>query len=191
MRELVLFLAKSLVDQPDAVQVMETEGPEAIILELSVAPEDMGKVIGKQGRIAKAIRTVVKAATDKNAKPVFVEIQETCQTEGRQNNAVPGWRQSRHPAIESQLKQFFDGMHQFPVKWHFRPNRPKTHILRPEIDIGSKFHLLLGGVHAAACGFIIEGPAGPVAFGWRQKTQGRNFTGTVYNCAFSSHFFVL
>ena len=54
---------------------METEGPEAIILELSVAQEDMGKVIGKQGRIAKAIRTVVKAATDKNAKPVFVEIQ--------------------------------------------------------------------------------------------------------------------
>ena len=75
MRELVLFLAKSLVDQPDAVQVMETEGPEAIIRELSVAPVDMGKVIGKQGRIAKAIRTVVKAATDKNAKPVFVEIQ--------------------------------------------------------------------------------------------------------------------
>ena len=75
MRELVLYLAQSLVDQPDAVQVMETEGPEAIILELSVAPEDMGKVIGKQGRIAKAIRTVVKAATDKNAKPVFVEIQ--------------------------------------------------------------------------------------------------------------------
>ena len=75
MRELVLFLAKSLVDQPDAVQVMETGGPEAIILELSVAPDDMGKVIGKQGRIAKAIRTVVKAATDKNAKPVFVEIQ--------------------------------------------------------------------------------------------------------------------
>ena len=53
----------------------ETEGPEAIILELTVAPEDMGKVIGKQGRIAKAIRTVVKAATDKTAKPVFVEIQ--------------------------------------------------------------------------------------------------------------------
>ena len=75
MRELVLFLAKSLVDQPDAVQVMETEGPEAIILELSVAQEDMGKVIGKQGHIAKAIRSVVKAATEKNAKPVFVEIQ--------------------------------------------------------------------------------------------------------------------
>ncbi len=75
MRELVLFLAKSLVDQPDAVQVIETEGPEAIILELTVAPDDMGKVIGKQGRIAKAIRTVVKAATDKTSKPVFVEIQ--------------------------------------------------------------------------------------------------------------------
>ena len=75
MQELVLFLAKSLVDQPDAVKVTETEGPEAIILELSVAQEDMGKVIGKQGRIAKAIRTVVKAATDKTAKPVFVEIQ--------------------------------------------------------------------------------------------------------------------
>ena len=75
MQELVLFLAKSLVDQPDAVKVTETEGPEAIILELTVAQEDMGKVIGKQGRIAKAIRTVVKAATDKSSKPVFVEIQ--------------------------------------------------------------------------------------------------------------------
>ena len=75
MQELVLFLAKSLVDQPDAVKVTETEGPEAIILELTVAQEDMGKVIGKQGRIAKAIRTVVKAATEKNSKPVFVEIQ--------------------------------------------------------------------------------------------------------------------
>jgi uncharacterized protein len=75
MRELVLFVAKSLVENPDAVVVNETEGPEAIILELNVAPEDMGKVIGKQGRIAKAIRAVVKAATVKNNKPVFVEIQ--------------------------------------------------------------------------------------------------------------------
>jgi predicted RNA-binding protein YlqC (UPF0109 family) len=75
MRELVLFVAKSLVENPDAVVVNETEGPEAIILELNVAPEDMGKVIGKQGRIAKAIRAVVKAATAKNNKPVFVEIQ--------------------------------------------------------------------------------------------------------------------
>ena len=75
MRDLVLYLARSLVDQPDEVKVEETEGPEAIILELNVAPDDMGKVIGKQGRIAKAIRSVVKAATEKGGKPVFVEIQ--------------------------------------------------------------------------------------------------------------------
>jgi uncharacterized protein len=75
MQELVQFLAQSLVDHPEAVQVTATEGPEAIILELNVAQEDMGKVIGKQGRIAKAIRSVVKAATAKNSKPVFVEIQ--------------------------------------------------------------------------------------------------------------------
>ncbi len=75
MRELLLFLAKSLVEHPDAVQVTETEGPEAIILELNVASDDMGKVIGKQGRIAKAMRTVIKAATAKDGKPVFVEIQ--------------------------------------------------------------------------------------------------------------------
>ena len=75
MQELVTFVAKALVDHPDQVVVSETEGPEAIILELNVAEEDMGKVIGKQGRIAKAIRAVVKAATAKNSKPVFVEIQ--------------------------------------------------------------------------------------------------------------------
>jgi len=75
MKELVTYIAKSLVDNKDAVIVEETEGPEAIILELHVAPEDMGKVIGKQGRIAKAIRAVVRAATAKGGKPVFVEIQ--------------------------------------------------------------------------------------------------------------------
>jgi len=75
MQELLTFVAKSLVDHPEQVSVQETEGPEAIILELNVAEEDMGKVIGKQGRIAKAIRAVVKAATAKNTKPVFVEIQ--------------------------------------------------------------------------------------------------------------------
>ncbi len=75
MQELLLFLAKSLVDHPEEVKVTETEGPSAIILELSVQPDDMGKVIGKQGRIAKAIRTIIKAATVKNEKPVFVEIQ--------------------------------------------------------------------------------------------------------------------
>ena len=67
MRELLTFVAQSLVDHPDQVVVRETEGPEAVILELSVAEEDMGKVIGKQGRIAKAIRTVVSAATAKNS----------------------------------------------------------------------------------------------------------------------------
>ena len=74
MKELVEYVARSLVDNKDAVRVEETVGPEATILELHVAPEDMGKVIGKQGRIAKAIRSIVKAATPKDAKPVFVEI---------------------------------------------------------------------------------------------------------------------
>ena len=68
-------MAQSRVEHPEQVSVTETEGPEAIILELHVAEDDMGKVIGKQGRIAKAIRAVVKAATLKNSKPVFVEIQ--------------------------------------------------------------------------------------------------------------------
>ena len=72
MEELVRYVARSLVDNPDAVDVREVEGPESTIIELRVAPEDMGKVIGKQGRIAKAIRAVVKAATARNAKPVFV-----------------------------------------------------------------------------------------------------------------------
>ena len=75
MQELLTFVAQSLVEHPEEVRVTETEGPEAIILELHVTEDDMGKVIGKQGRIAKAIRAVVKAATAKNSKPVFVEIQ--------------------------------------------------------------------------------------------------------------------
>ena len=74
-KQLVQFLAESLVTDPSQVNVTETEGPDAVIIELNVAPEDMGKVIGKQGRIAKAIRSVVKAATAKGDKPVFVEIQ--------------------------------------------------------------------------------------------------------------------
>lgn len=74
MRELVEIIARSLVDNPDAVQVNEIAGEQSIILELKVAPEDMGKVIGKQGRIAKAIRTVVKAAATKDNKRVVVEI---------------------------------------------------------------------------------------------------------------------
>lgn len=74
MRELVEFLAKSLVDNPEKVQVKEVDGERSVILELTVAPEDMGKVIGKQGRIAKAIRTVVKAAATREGKKVVVEI---------------------------------------------------------------------------------------------------------------------
>ena len=77
MEELVGYVARSLVDNTDAVTVAgDRRRPrQRSIIELRVAPEDMGKVIGKQGRIAKAIRAVVRAATAKDAKPVFVEIQ--------------------------------------------------------------------------------------------------------------------
>jgi uncharacterized protein len=74
MKELVETIAKALVDNPDAVSVKEVEGERSTVLELTVAAEDMGKVIGKQGRIAKAIRTVVKAAATKDDKRVIVEI---------------------------------------------------------------------------------------------------------------------
>ena len=74
MKELVEVIAKSLVDYPDEVQVTETEDDKSVVLELRVAQSDMGKVIGKQGRIAKAIRTVVKSAASKDDKKVIVEI---------------------------------------------------------------------------------------------------------------------
>ena len=74
MLELVKYIETSLVDKPEAIDVREVENEENIVIELRVDPEDMGKVIGKQGRIAKAIRTVVKAASAKSPKPVFVEI---------------------------------------------------------------------------------------------------------------------
>lgn len=74
MKELLEIISKALVDNPDMVQVNEIAGEQSIILELKVAQEDMGKVIGKQGRIAKAIRTVVKAAAIKENKRVVVEI---------------------------------------------------------------------------------------------------------------------
>lgn len=74
MKELVEVIAKSLVDYPEKVVVTEKETDKSIIVELRVAPEDMGKVIGKQGRIAKSIRTVVKAAATKDDKKVVVEI---------------------------------------------------------------------------------------------------------------------
>jgi Predicted RNA-binding protein (contains KH domain) len=74
MKNLVEVIAKSLVDLPDEVVVIETEKEDMIVLELRVAPSDMGKVIGKQGRIAKAIRSVVKAASSKEDKKVVVDI---------------------------------------------------------------------------------------------------------------------
>ncbi|HBC92089.1 MAG TPA: KH domain-containing protein [Pelotomaculum sp.] len=74
MKELVEILAKALVDQPDKVVVDLVEKDKSIVIELRVAQEDMGKVIGKQGRIAKAIRMVVKAAAAKQNKKVIVEI---------------------------------------------------------------------------------------------------------------------
>jgi predicted RNA-binding protein YlqC (UPF0109 family) len=74
MTELVLAIAKSLVEHPESVTVIAVEGPSETVIELRVAQEDMGKVIGKQGRIAKSIRTLVKAATVKDEKPTFVEI---------------------------------------------------------------------------------------------------------------------
>lgn len=75
MKELVEVIARALVDNPDEVVVTETEKEESTVIELKVAPSDMGKVIGKQGRIAKAIRSVVKAAASKEEKKVIVDIQ--------------------------------------------------------------------------------------------------------------------
>ena len=74
MKELVEIIAKALVDNPDEVVVTETEKDKAIIVDLKVAPSDMGKVIGKSGRIAQSIRSVVSAAASKTNKKVIVEI---------------------------------------------------------------------------------------------------------------------
>ena len=75
MKELVEVIAKALVDNPDKVSVTETEKEDALLIELSVDPADMGKVIGRSGRIAKAIRTVVKAASSREDKKVIVDIR--------------------------------------------------------------------------------------------------------------------
>ena len=74
MKELLAVIAKALVDEPNAVEVSEREGERSVVLELRVADADMGKVIGKQGRIAKAIRTVMRAAANRNGQKVAVEI---------------------------------------------------------------------------------------------------------------------
>ena len=75
MKELVEVIAKALVDNPEEVVVSESLKGDDTLIELKVAPADMGKVIGKQGRIAKALRSVVKAAASKEDKKVIVEIQ--------------------------------------------------------------------------------------------------------------------
>lgn len=74
VEELVRYLARSLVQEPDKVEVKMVDGEKSVVLELRVAPDDMGRVIGKQGRIAKAIRTVVKSATANEKKKYTVEI---------------------------------------------------------------------------------------------------------------------
>ena len=76
MKELLEVIAKRLVEHPEQVVVTETNNERALVLELKVAPEDMGKVIGKQGRIAKAIRTVMRAASGKDGKKIIVDIVE-------------------------------------------------------------------------------------------------------------------
>jgi hypothetical protein len=74
MAELLEELARRLVDEPDAVSVEEIDGPEGLVLRLRVAPGDVGKVIGKQGRIARALRTVVRASAGRGDRRVHVEI---------------------------------------------------------------------------------------------------------------------
>ena len=74
MKELLLYMAKNLVDDPDAVSVTEVSDEDGKVLELHVAPDDMGKVIGRQGRIAKEIRTIVKTVAQRTGEKVTVEI---------------------------------------------------------------------------------------------------------------------
>ena len=76
MKELLLYMAKNLVDDPDAVSVTEVEDEEGKVLELRVAPGDMGKVIGRQGRIAKEIRTIVKTVAQRTGEKITVEIMD-------------------------------------------------------------------------------------------------------------------
>ncbi len=76
MKELVEFLAKQLVNRPEAVEVKETQGETASVLELRVAKEDIGRVIGKQGRTAKSLRTILNAAASRTNRKVVLEIIE-------------------------------------------------------------------------------------------------------------------
>jgi predicted RNA-binding protein YlqC (UPF0109 family) len=74
LKELLIFLAQSIVDDPDQVTVDLSQGDRADILTLKVAPDDMGKVIGKKGRIATALRTIVRAAATREGKHIIIEI---------------------------------------------------------------------------------------------------------------------
>lgn len=76
MKELVEYLARQLVSHPDAVEVKETQGDTASVLELKVAKEDLGRIIGKQGRTAKSIRTILNAAASRTNRKVVLEIVE-------------------------------------------------------------------------------------------------------------------
>ncbi len=76
MRELITYIAKALVDKPEAVEVKEVEGEQTSVIELKVAKEDLGKVIGKQGRTARAMRTILSAASTKIRKRAVLEIIE-------------------------------------------------------------------------------------------------------------------
>jgi uncharacterized protein len=76
MKELITYIARALVDQPEAVQVSEVEGEQTSVIELKVAKEDLGKVIGKQGRTARAMRTILSAASTKIRKRAVLEIIE-------------------------------------------------------------------------------------------------------------------
>jgi hypothetical protein len=76
MKDLIAYLAKALVDAPDEVSVIEKEGEQTCVIELKVAKDDLGKVIGKQGRTARAIRTLLNAASTKANKKAILEIVE-------------------------------------------------------------------------------------------------------------------
>jgi predicted RNA-binding protein YlqC (UPF0109 family) len=76
MTELLAYLARELVDEPDAVRVEEEEREDALVLVLHVAPDDVGKVIGRQGRIARALRTLVRASAVRDGRRVLVEIAD-------------------------------------------------------------------------------------------------------------------
>jgi uncharacterized protein len=76
LKELIAYIAKALVDDPDAVQVTAVEGEKTVILELSVAPSDLGKVIGKDGRTARALRTLLSSTSARHSKRAVLEILE-------------------------------------------------------------------------------------------------------------------